>query len=321
MTRKKQMILGGLIAILVLSFVGFSIFKMTFNKEKQLNNLYEAVYQEDVKYLKEHIHVKGKINITNEEVDKIIELLSNIEIENLYVAYNRESSDDNIYISKEGKEKLIFDKFIINVRPMNLEIYSSIDGAEVSLDGKSLGETDENYEFYHEDLVPGTYKIKLDYDGEHGKDKLTDKVYLYDEDEDTITEEYYLDIEDAETKESNIREELDELIYNYEVGLVSAINANNFSFASPYIEAGSPLYKMQTDLVAHLNKKGVSEEYMSHEIKDITELDENTYELIVTESHVLYYANGGQEITNNTWKYGARRIGSKLMLTSLNSLK
>lgn len=321
MTRKKQMLLGGLIVIIILGFVGFSIFKIAFNKDKQLDNLYEAVYSEDVKYLKQHLHVKGKTNLTDQDIHKVIDLLLDIGIENVYVADDRESSEDNIYISKEGKEKLIYDNFVVNMESVDLKLHSSINGAEVFLDGKSLGETDENYEFYHEDLIPGTYKIKVTYDGEHGKDQKTEEVYLYDNEEDIIVTEFNLDIQDAETKEINIRKKLDELIYNYEVGLVDAINANNFSLASPYIEVGSQLYKMQADLVVHLNKKGVSEDYIYHELKDVTKIDDNTYEMIVTESHVLYYENRTQETTNNTWRYGAKKVGEKFMLTSLNSLK
>ncbi|AFS79855.1 hypothetical protein Curi_c28860 [Gottschalkia acidurici 9a] len=384
MSRKLQIIMGGLIIVLFLGFIFISIFKSNFNSEKLLAELYEAVDKGDSKYLGKYIKVKGKTHLIDEDVKKITNLLNNMGSMDIRI-FDKEVDDSyNVFISKDGKEKLLYDKFVINVNTINLVLTTNAPNSKVYLDNKAIGETNDEGKLHYKNIIPGEYNVKVEYSGKYGKSEITEKIKIWNEVEDTIEVSLdlnigYIDIysnrDDAklyvngkdtgllvkdihnfgpipldgsitiqskataengiiesdekvvnhstsyklnlEDKENSIEETLNELVYNYEVGLVNAINYNDFSYASPYILKGSNLYNAQLKLIKNLNEQGIKEDYISHELIKVQKIDNAKYYLTVSESHKVYKADGGENIVKHTWQYDVQKVGDKYYLTNL----
>ncbi|MBU5292916.1 PEGA domain-containing protein [Anaerosalibacter bizertensis] len=171
MNRKVEIIIGILIVLTFVFILGKNILSFSFDSYDSINKLKEAVINEDIKYLKNHLEIENyESSLNNNDIKNIVAFLRNqYIIEDDWNEYLN-TSNRNFYIKKSGKEKLLFDKFILVLKPYELILSSDTPGAIVYIDGKEVGKIDKkNYEFKYNPILPGQHKIKLKYEGKYAK--------------------------------------------------------------------------------------------------------------------------------------------------------
>lgn len=399
MNKKIALIVGIVLIVVIVAVLGFNFLSKAPRGSEgasELAGLSKAVEEEDIKFLKDHIKVEGlDRKLEDQELEDISKLLGDISLNSL----DRDSSENNIYIKKDGKKNLFFDRYIIVLKTYDLSINSSnMEGTEVFIDGEKVGEFKEDEEFLYKDLLPGTHKVKLLFQGDYaklekeeeilafnsGKDNEVyvplsiegDFVYidsnikdatLFIDDEDTgidisegyklgpldnrelkiyaqgtedgkkvksevekiqkdIRASYNLDIEKKEDpkEEKKDNKQLDREVSNlfkgYELGLIDAVNYGSYDYIDPYIEVGSPLMESQKKLINNLYSKGTTEELLSYNIEGINEISDGKISVVVSEKHMIYYANGESKEVKNKWNYTLVRDGG-LLLRDLKAAK
>ena len=99
----------------------------------------------------------------------------------------------NIYVKKDGKEKFFLDKYVLVLSPYNLLLESDTPGAKVFINGKEIGEIDDEYMLEYGPILPGKHTIELKYDGDYIELEEEDEVIFLDKYESTIYHSIYLD--------------------------------------------------------------------------------------------------------------------------------
>lgn len=94
----------------------------------------------------------------------------------------------------------------------------------------------------------------------------------------------------------------DELVRNYEVSLIDAINARDFSLVEHMLAKGSPLYDAQKKLVDNLGQKGITEELIDYEVIDAS-TDANKSIYLTVREKIKIIRQDGQSTENFTWVY------------------
>lgn len=128
------------------------------------------------------------------------------------------------------------------------------------------------------------------------------------------------DNESSQTAAVGVKDEgqqIVELIDNYEVKLVEAINSNDFSIVEPYLLEGSPLYKGQKKLVRDLFKKGVKEKHISHDYGYTYIISEDSREVEVIERIKIMYPNKKVNIKDFQWIYSVKIENQSIKLSNI----
>lgn len=112
-------------------------------------------------------------------------------------------------------------------------------------------------------------------------------------------------------------EQVSELIKIYEIGLVEAINENDFSIAEPFLLPESSLYKSQEKLVEDLYTKGIKEQYISHEFGYIYYETAYVYKAEVVETISIDYPVKGTLVKEFQWIYTATDIDGTMKLSEI----
>lgn len=168
MNRKTEILIGSLIVILLVSFLGFKFLGNKYDRDSALSKIDEAILSGDMDYLAKHIEVRGLgRDLTEEEVRSIHEVLKDISVYSLND--QKDDPEANIYIMQKGKEKLFFDKYIIALKPYSLVMEPNMEGTEIFINDEKVGDFKENEEFLYDNLLPGVHKIKLLYQGDYAK--------------------------------------------------------------------------------------------------------------------------------------------------------
>lgn len=191
MNRKKEILIGAIIVLAIIGFFGIKILDLSFDREGVLEKIDEAIESGNTDYLKSHLEVRGlDRDLTDKEVENIGEALKDISVYSL--SDGKEDPDANIYIKKKGKEKLIFDKYIIVLKPYDLTIASNIEGTKVFIDGEEVGAFKEDEDFVYRDLLPGSHVVKINYQGEYADIEEEEEILALNREG---TNEIYLDLQ------------------------------------------------------------------------------------------------------------------------------
>lgn len=195
MNRKLEILIGVVIVLALVLFIGIGIFNTVFDNEAIIGKIADAIDNNDMDYLKKHIEVEGikKDSLTVDELTNIVEILqNNIYTDSLKDYY--ENPEENIYLKKKGKENILFDKYILVLRPYSLTIESNISGSEVYINDEKVGVFDkDSNEFNYEDILPGKHIIKLIYKGEYGDLEQTEEITCFNGSQDEVYANLYLD--------------------------------------------------------------------------------------------------------------------------------
>ncbi|HHW70394.1 MAG TPA: hypothetical protein GX392_03505 [Clostridiales bacterium] len=191
---KIQKFIGVLIIVLYVVFVGKNVFPLINDETLGVTKLQTAIEEVDTKYLATHLEIEGQnISLKADELEDIAMLLldSGYLYELGYDDYNDMSS--NIYVKKDGKEKFFLDKYVLVLSPYNLLLESDTPGAKVFINGKEIGEIDDEYMLEYGPILPGKHTIELKYDGDYIELEEEDEVIFLDKYESTIYHSIYLD--------------------------------------------------------------------------------------------------------------------------------
>lgn len=407
MNRKLEIFLGILIVAIVLIFIGGNIFKGLFDSEVGIDKIQAAMDDNNLDYLKNRIEIEGREgNLKTEELKAIVDLLKD-SIYNGNLKGLDGDLDKNIYLKKEGKEKFIFDKYILVLKPYRVIVRSNIPDSIVYIDDNEVGLiSKDSSELVCSNISPGVHNIRVVYEGEYSKLEGKDQIICFNRDSDEFYSDINLDgsyveihsnIENAnlyvneentnislangyklgpiamdksisisakaeiegQVFESDVyyidgyisyydlyidyveAEELvevvevveDELIYseqeddyivminnlmsNYQYGMVEAINSNNYNYVGDWIEEGSPLEISQLKLIDHLSSKGTSEKLVDYSIENISKVSDSIFEVKVSENHNIFYSSGKSDLVFNQWIYTVVKHGDSLYLRNL----
>ena len=189
MEKKARLILGVIIALIIvvlvlLGFAGVSIYKSHVGTNDSLDELSDAIKSEDTEYLKDYIKLQGReTQLSNEELENIVLLLKDYKVEDDLKAY-LESTQENIFLKKDE------DKYVLVLKPYDIEIEASLPGARVFLNGEEVRKFDEDKTTLKlRNIMPGYHKIKLLYEGKYAHleeetevicfDPYNNELYLY----------------------------------------------------------------------------------------------------------------------------------------------
>lgn len=192
MEKKAGLILGVIIALIIivlvlLGFVGASIYNSYLGTNDSLDELSDAIESENMEYLKDYIEFQGREKqLTNEELEDIIPLLKDYKVHDDLETY-LDSTEGNISLKKHKDEK---NKYVLVLKPYEIEIEASLPGPTVILNGEELRKFDEDKTILKlRNIMPGYHKITLLYKGEYAQleeetevkcfDPYNNKLYLY----------------------------------------------------------------------------------------------------------------------------------------------
>lgn len=98
---------------------------------------------------------------------------------------------------------------------------------------------------------------------------------------------------------------IEEVVRNYEILLIEAINNNDFSLVENLLVTNSNLYNSQKKLVSDLYKKNIKEKLIDFDIKDIKETEKvGIYKVYVNERIGIKYPERQDfEIKEFNWIY------------------
>ena len=178
MNRKLEITIGILIVLVFTLVIGKNVFALSTDESKGIDKLNKAIENLDIKYLEKHIEIEDYSSpLSTEDIERIALLLKD-EYINLNNYYNQR--DSNIYVKVDGKEKLIFDKYVLVLKPYRLVLDADIEGAEVYLDGTKIGKIDDDHYFEYKSTLPGKHKIELKYKGEYVDLETQEDILIYD---------------------------------------------------------------------------------------------------------------------------------------------
>lgn len=112
--------------------------------------------------------------------------------------------------------------------------------------------------------------------------------------------------------------EFENLMSEYMYSIVDAINSGDFNIVKGTLTSGGPLYKKQKKLVTDLSDKGVTEDLIEFTfLGDPKKVANNKYEMLVKETHRIYYPDKESKEVVNTWRYTLKLDGEHLSIYDL----
>lgn len=175
MSRKTEIILGSTILLLIILFFAYQILDDFLEIEDGLDRLEAAIMTGDIDYLQDHIYLEDlDRDLSEKELQDIAELLEYVSISSLWE--EGRGPESNIYVIKDGREKIIFDKYKLGLRLYDLIIEENPKGTKVLINDKEVGSFEEGEDFTYQGLIPGYHKIELVYQGDF--DSISQKEEL-----------------------------------------------------------------------------------------------------------------------------------------------
>lgn len=269
MNRKLEILLGTLIIISFVGFIGLNLFNTVFDENKSIEKLADAINNVNVDYLKGHIEIEGvKESLTPEQIGNIATLLKEYGIDSYSLENSYGAITDNFYLKKQGKENIIFDKYILVLKPYNISVESNLADTKIYLDNKEIGTIKgDNSNIKYSGVLPGKHKIKAVYKGEYGNLENEEEIICFDRYDNDLyhsinLDAYYVDIFSnmdgaklyIDGKDTGIR------IYNYHslgplpldsnIEIQAKIQIDGKTYESEiYTIDGRPYYELSIDYV------------------------------------------------------------------------
>ena len=153
----------------------------------------------------------------------------------------------------------------------------------------------------------------------HGQMEVDGKVYKSRTVDLGSSKEEYVDLTiDYEPPYEPSDFEFENLMSEYMYSIVDAINSGDFNIVKGTLTSGGPLYKKQKKLVTDLFNKGVTEDLIEFTfLGSPKKVASNKYEMLVKETHRIYYVDKESKEVVNTWKYTLKLDGEHLSIYDL----
>lgn len=174
----------------------------------------------------------------------------------------------------------------------------------------------------NEDSAPrAIYAISDESDGyldirKVSEEKLLISVYGGDFVEYTKTNEEEINKQIAKAKQEKDHEEITYLMNGYLDYFPDAVNYGSFYYIEDYIAKGSKLYNEQEKFVVDAYDKGIYEDILDYEIKNIQQIDDDTYAVTTSETFEIW-VDGDSKVNTYENKYTVKRINGELLLTDI----
>ncbi len=221
------------------------------------------------------------------------------EISNSYLKKN-----ENINVNTFAKENQDVDVFS---KLTTINVTSDIPDAELYINNKDTGiKVKDAKDFGPVDPGSIIYGIgTMD-----GKKVVSNKYNLnYDN-------SVYINFEDVKKEEDNFKNDLYSLLSNYSNDFAYAVNNDNFSYVSSYLEENSPIYQKQAKVIPEIYSKDIRESFESTEILNYT-FNKDTNTGTVTCNEIYSIAKGynvpKREQFKNTYTFKKAYDGSLVL--------
>ena len=221
----------------------------------------------------------------NENTDKACEFLENIPLE--YTDYSISSDiddlNDDIKATANAEKKLEkIDEYLKN---------EDYDAAR-----KAIDEIDERH------LLSA------------GKETLEELTKYLESVEEKNSKSYdypqsgkgYLEFEDAE-----------DIVFNYCLNMVNAINSGNYNIVSPYILSTSEFAEEQNNLIKMYVSQGITENFDSLKLNSLTKINDTVWKADVIEKETIFYADGTSVSKTFNWKYTIEYHNRRFYITDI----
>lgn len=193
------------------------------------------------------------------------------------------------YASLSHTEKLDFDDAYANVLDIYLDfegeyvdIYSNIDDSILFVNGKSTGKKVADVYDFGPIPTDGSISLHAEYETKDGVMKTAAQK---------VINTNYIDLEFTEDTPEETEEALNSFMEDYYYASVSAMNAGEFSFVSPYLDPNGKAYTESKDYVKYIYEKGITEEVVSVEVTDYEKTDEG-YVVDTEDVYDITYEDG-----------------------------
>lgn len=133
-------------------------------------------------------------------------------------------------------------------------------------------------------------------------------------------------MEETKTAVSYSNEEIGEFMSNYIKTSVSAINEVDFSLVSHMLDPNGEAYQEQKEYIRYLDQKGITEENVWIEATDVSQINDEMYQVTTNEDYNIWYGDGSQKFKTfkNTYNLkvsqnGALRVHQLLSTEEISS--
>ena len=112
------------------------------------------------------------------------------------------------------------------------------------------------------------------------------------------------------------------MVGNYLAESVNAVNQRDFTIVEPLIDPNGKKYKEQRDYNQYLEKKNITEELLNFEIKDIVQVDQESYKVTTYEEYRIVYEDYSEKIKSFNSSYRVKALADgQLTINELLYLK
>lgn len=172
-------------------------------------------------------------------------------------------------------------------------IESNEDEAAVYVNGKQYGHLEKGSYELGPVATDETVEVYLEKNMD-GETVLTDRVKIGEEDH------YYLEFPEHKPNpaptpapETSVTSaEIEAFLSMHMYNSVRAINSRDFSIVEGEYDLSGKGYKTGRDYIAYLNKKGITEELLVFEVRNIERLNSSQYKVYSYEEYYIHYGDG-----------------------------
>ncbi|MEM5017445.1 hypothetical protein WKH31_14210 [Metabacillus indicus] len=90
-------------------------------------------------------------------------------------------------------------------------------------------------------------------------------------------------------------EEVENFMGNYSKYSIQAVNERNFALVENLVDPDGQAYTEQRDYIGYLESEGITEKSEIFKVKEITKVDETTYEVSTYEKYHIFYGDGSEK--------------------------
>jgi len=201
-SSKKSKIITIIAAVLAVVLIGgyFTIDRMLMSPSVVTESFVTAVQEKDIAKVKAHINegqlemeasnedVKAFVEYLNEYPRLITEISDQLELDaqafesgsNHGIAADSEALAS---LKLEGKKWLLFDHYVVQVRPVYMDIATTEDESKIFLNDKEAGKVNSDKAEKLGPFLPGQYEVKAVINGEYGDIEQSKQVNFFESEE------------------------------------------------------------------------------------------------------------------------------------------
>ncbi|MGI6752160.1 MAG: TcaA NTF2-like domain-containing protein [Anaerovoracaceae bacterium] len=167
MNRKIEILIGVLIILLYVFFIGGSIAGEFNNVEMAVERMVQAINEENYSYLKSRIKIEGMDKTPDgEEIKNLIKAIHDEGVNKYELWGSIDMYENSFYMIKKGRNMIFFDKYVLVFKLCDLHLTSNISDIDVYLDEQFKGRiTKADNELIASDVMPGYHRVRIVHDG------------------------------------------------------------------------------------------------------------------------------------------------------------